>query len=94
MKASIYDVETLVQVAKAYQAEEKINYEISALQEAFKRVQATKKVNYCSPALLHPKALTWADCHLCHLCVKLLSCDTGSRGHDDWRWCQGIVIRG
>ncbi|GAX77401.1 hypothetical protein CEUSTIGMA_g4847.t1 [Chlamydomonas eustigma] len=44
MKASIYDVETLIQVAKTYQGEEKINYEISVLQEAFKRVQATKKI--------------------------------------------------
>lgn len=44
LKASVYDVETLVQSGKAYQAEDKVNFEIAALQEAFKRVQSTKKV--------------------------------------------------
>ena len=40
----MYEVMALVQAARAYQAEEKINMEIAVLQEAFKRVQATKKV--------------------------------------------------
>ena len=44
LKASVYDVETLVQAGRAHKADEAIQLEISVLQEAFKRVQATKKL--------------------------------------------------
>ena len=43
LKASWFDVETLMQSSRALRAEDKVNSEIAVLQEAFKRLQATKK---------------------------------------------------
>jgi programmed cell death 6-interacting protein len=39
MKASLYDVEALVQLGKQHRVDEKIGPEIAVLQEAFKKVQ-------------------------------------------------------
>ncbi|GFH06156.1 BRO1 domain-containing protein [Haematococcus lacustris] len=45
LKAAIYDVEMLAQVAKGMHAEDKVNLEVAVLREAFQRLQAAKKDN-------------------------------------------------
>ena len=60
MKASVYDVETLVQAGRAHKADEAIQLEISVLQEAFKRVQATKKVCINEPIADGRPDVSWA----------------------------------
>ncbi|KAL6757097.1 BRO1-like domain-containing protein [Haematococcus lacustris] len=44
LKAAIYDVEMLAQVAKGMHAEDKVNLEVAVLREAFQRLQAAKKL--------------------------------------------------
>ncbi|KAJ9513660.1 hypothetical protein QJQ45_015416, partial [Haematococcus lacustris] len=44
LKAAIYDVEMLAQVAKGMHAEDKVNVEVAVLREAFQRLQAAKKL--------------------------------------------------
>ncbi|EFJ43641.1 programmed cell death protein 6 interacting protein X [Volvox carteri f. nagariensis] len=44
LKASIYQVEELIQSSRQYHADDKINWEIAALKEAFARLQNTRRI--------------------------------------------------